>query len=107
MVGALRKQTEVSTCNYLVKQARKLRQSKGILAEPKVNLGKQLVPEIKEKVLEFYESDENSRMCPGAKIYVSVRIGGIKQQKQTREGFLRKNIVAVSFFQNCAIHQYS
>ena len=27
--------------------------------------------------------------------------------KKTREGFLRKNIVAVSFFQNCAIHQYS
>ena len=25
----------------------------------------------------------------------------------TREGFLRKNIGAVSFFQNCAIHQYS
>ena len=25
----------------------------------------------------------------------------------TREGFLRKNIVAVSFIQNCAIHQYS
>ena len=23
----------------------------------------------------------------------------------TREGFLGKNIVAVSFFQNCAIHQ--
>ena len=29
------------------------------------------------------------------------------QMKLTREGFLRKNIVAVSFFQNCAIHQYS
>ena len=28
-------------------------------------------------------------------------------QLKTREGFLRKNIVAVSFFQNCAIHQYS
>ena len=26
---------------------------------------------------------------------------------ETRKGFLRKNIVAVSFFQNCAIHQYS
>ena len=26
---------------------------------------------------------------------------------ETREGFSRKNIVAVSFFQNCAIHQYS
>ena len=28
-------------------------------------------------------------------------------QLKTREGFIRKNIVAVSFFQNCAIHQYS
>ena len=26
---------------------------------------------------------------------------------ETREGFLRKNIVAVSFFKNCAIHPYS
>ena len=26
---------------------------------------------------------------------------------RTKEGFLRKNIVVVSFFQNCAIHQYS
>ena len=31
----------------------------------------------------------------------------LKEIKATREGFLRKNIVAVSFFQNCAIHQYS
>ena len=27
--------------------------------------------------------------------------------RSTRKGFLRKNIVVVSFFQNCAIHQYS
>ena len=26
---------------------------------------------------------------------------------RTREGVSRKNIVAVSFFQNCAIHSYS
>ena len=26
---------------------------------------------------------------------------------ETREGFLRKNIVAVSFLQNCAVHPYS
>ena len=30
-----------------------------------------------------------------------------KITRTTREGFLRKNIVAVSFFQNCAVHQYS
>ena len=28
-------------------------------------------------------------------------------QFETREGFLRKNLVAVSCFQNCAIYQYS
>ena len=33
--------------------------------------------------------------------------GKLDLYKLTREGFLRKNIVAVSFFQNCAIHQYS
>ena len=30
-----------------------------------------------------------------------------ENQHVTREDFLRKNIVAVSFFQNCAIHPYS
>ena len=30
-----------------------------------------------------------------------------KLSQRTREGFLTKNIVAVSFFQNCATHQYS
>ena len=39
------------------------------------------------------------------------KIGYLARAKEipvlTREGFLRKNIVAVSFFQNCAIHQYS
>ena len=30
-----------------------------------------------------------------------------KSIKLTREGFLRKNTVAVLFFQNCAIHPYT
>ena len=37
--------------------------------------------------------------CNNFSVYVIIIV--------TREGFLRKNIVAVSFFQNCAIHQYS
>ena len=36
------------------------------------------------------------------KLRLKIRIRSI-----TREGFLRQNIVAVSFFQTCAIHQYS
>ena len=39
--------------------------------------------------------------------YLMVVKVNITVQTITREGFLRKNIVAVSFFQNCAIHQYS
>ena len=31
----------------------------------------------------------------------------LKKAPVTREGFLRKNIVAVSFLKNCAIHPYS
>ena len=31
----------------------------------------------------------------------------IKTTNTTREGFLKKNIVAVSFFQDCAIHPNS
>ena len=38
---------------------------------------------------------------------IQVLILCAKNTDLTREGFLRKNIVAVSFFQNCAIHPYS
>ena len=61
------------TCNefdvseYLVKKARKLKNSKGILAEPEKKKGNVLNDETKLKVLEIFESDEFSRMCPGKK----------------------------------------
>ena len=32
----------------------------------------------------FYQSDEFSRMCPGKKEYVSVKIDGVKQHKQKK-----------------------
>ena len=41
-----------------------------------------------------------------APIFHKLKILPIEKLK-TREGFLRKNIVAVSFFENCAIDQYS
>ena len=41
-------------------------------------------------------------------IYETKQLGKvIGKHESTREGFLRKNIVAVSFFQHCAIHPYS
>ena len=61
------------TCNefdvsvYLVKKARKLNNYKGILVEPEKKKGNVLSDETKLKVLEIFESDKFSRMCPGKK----------------------------------------
>ena len=54
----------LKTCNefdvseYLVKKARKLKNSKGILAEPEKKKGNALSDETKLKVLGIFESDE-------------------------------------------------
>ena len=57
---------------YLVKKARKLRNSKRIFAEPEKKKGNVLSDETKLKVLEIFESDEFSRMCRGKKDCVCV-----------------------------------
>ena len=56
----------------LVKKARELKKREGILAEPNKKKGKSLNFDIKQRVINFYQSDEFSRMCPGKKEYVSV-----------------------------------
>ena len=78
------------TCNefdfseYLVKKARKPKNSKGILAEPEKKKGNVLSDETKLKVLEIFQSDEFSRMCPGKKDCVSIKINAEKIKKQKR-----------------------
>ena len=79
------------TCNefdvseYLVKKARKLKDSRGIFAEPEKKKGNVLRDERKLKVLEIFESDKFSRMCPGKKDCVSIKINAekIKKTKKT------------------------
>lgn len=80
------KSTAMEFCvsERMVKQARKLKSEHGILALPEKKRGKKLSNEVKIKVLEFFEDDEFSRMCPGKKDFVSVRINGEKVQKQKR-----------------------
>lgn len=68
----------------MVKTARKIKAEKGIGALPDAKIGKPLPKEVTERVKKFYEDDEFSRMCPGKKDYVSVRLDGIKLQKQKR-----------------------
>ena len=76
------------TCNefdvseYLVKKARKLKNPKEILAEREKKTGNVLSDETKLKVLEIFESDEFSRMCPGKNDCVSIKINAEKIKKQ-------------------------
>ncbi|CAH0547009.1 unnamed protein product [Brassicogethes aeneus] len=57
----------------MVNKARKLKKDYGILAEPEKLKGKSISNKVSEKVRQFYEDDEFSRMCPGKKEFVSVR----------------------------------
>ena len=51
----------------------------------KMSKGRKLTEELKAEVAAFYESDEVSRLCPGRKDSVSVRLpSGEKGKKQKR-----------------------
>ncbi|XP_071950769.1 uncharacterized protein [Antedon mediterranea] len=75
---------EFQVSHYIVRTARELKKTNGILAVPAPKKGKVLSPQVVQRVVEFYESDEYSRMCPGQKEFVSVRINYVKVQKQKR-----------------------
>ena len=77
--------TEFNVSEYKVRQARKLKDEKGILAEPQANAGKPLSKDVEERVRAFYQDDEYTRLLPGAKDFKSV-IGedGKRQHMQKR-----------------------
>lgn len=75
---------EFQVSERMVKAARKLRDAECVLARPAPKKGKPLADMTKRHVAELYEDDEFSRLCPGMKDKVSVRINGIKTQMQKR-----------------------
>ena len=58
--------------DYQVRAAQALLKSEGILGKPLPRKGKTLSLDTKNKILEFYCSDENSRILPGTKDKVSI-----------------------------------
>lgn len=80
----LKTMEEFNVSEHMVKRAREVKKTKGILGEPDPKKGKCLSPEVVARVIAFYQSDEYSRMCPGKKEFVSVRIDGKKEQMQKR-----------------------
>ena len=64
---------EFGTTNYLVKKSRAVKKEAGVLRLCNKKQGKCLSKELEEEVVKFYESDENSRICPGMKDTISMR----------------------------------
>ena len=56
--------TEFNISKHKVKQARKLKSEKGILAEVKPKVGKLLSKDVEERVTACYEEDEHSWLLP-------------------------------------------
>ena len=69
----------------MVRKARAMKRDFGVLPDQSfTKKGKELSKATAEKVTALYESDEFSRMCAGKKEYVSVKVDGVKIQKQKR-----------------------
>ena len=67
---------------HVGKQARKLKKEKGILATPSNYYREGSDKETKKCVVEFYERDDVSHMCPGKKDCVSIRADTKMVQKR-------------------------
>ena len=79
-----RVQDEFGASNYMVRTAKQLVKQKGILSTPNLKQGHALSAEVVSMVAEFYDSDEVSRVMPGKKEFVSVRVGANRIHVQKR-----------------------
>ncbi|GBN96229.1 hypothetical protein AVEN_174177-1 [Araneus ventricosus] len=75
---------EFSTTMYLVRKARNIKKSFGVLGKPAARQGTKISQEDISVIQTFYESDDISRLCPGKKDFVNVRTDDGKVQKQKR-----------------------
>ena len=77
-------QQEFGVSNYTARKSKELVKEKGIVSLPSPKLGPLLPSEMIDMIQEFYESDEITRVMPGKKDFVSVKIEGkcVHVQKQ-------------------------
>ena len=68
----------------MASKAKSLRKTKGLNTCPPKRKGRFLPESVKDKVINFYQSDDVSRMKPGSKDYVSVKTTKGREHRQTR-----------------------
>ena len=62
------------TTEYLVRKSKRLKNEYGIIPDiPSMSKGKVICQDTKNLVRAFFESDEISRICPGAKEFFRIR----------------------------------
>lgn len=76
--------SEFNTSEYSVRKAKELKQLHGSFSRPTPKVGNTLPKSTVDKVINFYEHNENSRLLPGMKNKKSVVENGRKIMKQKR-----------------------
>lgn len=89
--------TEFNVSVHLVRLSRKLVKDQGILPVLGKKKGVRISDVTAKKVVDFFEDDEYSRLCPGKKDFVSVKIDGQKVYKQKRLMLCNLNELYVEF----------
>jgi len=85
---------------YLVKSSRKLRKDNGILPNIGSHGARPTDDETIKWVQDFYRDDSVSRILPGAKDYVSVRVGDKREHRQKRLILINLNELYTLFRHN-------
>lgn len=93
---------EFNVTEYQVRLSRKLTKSQGVLPSLKQKDGHKVSDEVIKDVISFYEEDDNSRVCPGKKDFVSL---GQKKYKQKRLILFSLNELFVNFKQKYPQHK--
>lgn len=75
---------EFGTTMYYARKARELQKTEGVFGDVKKRQGHRLPNETIEKIQLFYNSDEVSRIMPGMKDTVSMKVNGVRQKVQKR-----------------------
>lgn len=89
--------SEFNVSDRLIKITRQLVKEQGILPELGKRRGHGISEDTVKQVADFYEDDEYSRICPGKKDCVSVKIDHLKVQMQKRLMLINLNELYVAF----------
>ncbi|CAH0547109.1 unnamed protein product [Brassicogethes aeneus] len=77
-------QKEFGVSQYMARKVKKIVNEKGILVTPNPKPGKVLDENLAQKIVEFYQKDDISRIMPGKKDFVAIKKEGEKQHIQKR-----------------------